>query len=43
MMHQDVTLYTRKNRTLTRTANEFVQFLTDYFDRKKRVAEKRGL
>jgi LysR family transcriptional regulator, transcriptional activator of the cysJI operon len=43
MMHQDVTLYTRKNRTLTRTASEFVQFLTDYFDRKKRVAEKRGL
>lgn len=43
MMHQDVTLYTRKNRTLTRTASEFVQFLTDYFDRKKRVAEKRGV
>jgi DNA-binding transcriptional LysR family regulator len=43
VMHQDVTLYTRKNRTLTRTASEFVQFLTDYFDSKKRVAEKRGL
>ena len=43
VMHQDVTLYTRKNRTLTRTATEFVQFLTDYFDRKKRVTEKRGL
>jgi DNA-binding transcriptional LysR family regulator len=42
MMHQDVTLYTRKNRTLTRTAAEFVQFVTDYFDKKKRVAEKRG-
>ena len=42
VMHQDVTLYTRKNRTLTRTATEFVQFLTDYFDRKKRVTEKRG-
>jgi len=43
MLHQDVTLYTRKNRTLTRTASEFVQFVTDYFDRKKRVAEKRGV
>jgi DNA-binding transcriptional LysR family regulator len=43
VMHQDVTLYTRKNRTLTRTATEFVQFLIDYFDRKKRLAEKRGL
>jgi DNA-binding transcriptional LysR family regulator len=42
VMHQDVTLYTRKNRTLTRTATEFVQFVTDYFDRKKRLAEKRG-
>jgi DNA-binding transcriptional LysR family regulator len=42
VMHQDVTLYTRKNRTLTRTASEFVQFVTDYFDRKKRLAEKRG-
>lgn len=42
VMHQDVTLYTRKNRTLTRTATEFVQFLIDYFDRKKRLAEKRG-
>jgi len=42
VMHQDVTLYTRKNRTLSRTATEFVQFLTDYFDRKKRVSEKRG-
>jgi DNA-binding transcriptional LysR family regulator len=42
VMHQDVTLYTRKNRTLTRSATEFVQFLTDYFDRKKRLAEKRG-
>jgi DNA-binding transcriptional LysR family regulator len=41
MMHQDVTLYTRKNRTLTRTATEFVQFVTDYFDRKKRLTEKR--
>ena len=27
MMHQDVTLYTRKNRTLTRSATEFVQFV----------------
>src|SRR5262249_57887335 len=41
IMHQDVTLYTRKNRTLTRTATEFVQFVTDYFDRKKRLAGKR--
>ncbi len=43
VMHQDVTLYTRKNRSLSRSATEFVQFLTDYFDRKKRVLEKRGL
>ena len=43
VMHQDVTLYTRKNRTLTRSAVEFVQFLTEHFDRKKRIAEKRGL
>jgi DNA-binding transcriptional LysR family regulator len=43
VMHQDVTMYTRKNRTLTRTATEFVQFLVDYFDRKKRLAEKRGI
>jgi DNA-binding transcriptional LysR family regulator len=42
VMHQDVTLYTRKNRTLSRSATQFVQFLTDYFDQKKRVAEKRG-
>jgi len=37
-----VTLYTRKNRTLTRSAGEFVQFITDHFDRKKRLAEKRA-
>lgn len=42
VMHQDVTLYTRKNRTLPRSASEFVTFLIDYFDRRKRVAEKRG-
>jgi DNA-binding transcriptional LysR family regulator len=42
VMHQDVTLYTRKNRTLSRTAAEFAQFLVDYFDQKKRVADKRG-
>jgi DNA-binding transcriptional LysR family regulator len=42
VMHQDVTLYTRKNRTLTRSASEFLQFVTDHFDRKKRLAEKRG-
>jgi DNA-binding transcriptional LysR family regulator len=42
VMHQDVTLYTRKNRSLSRTATEFVQFLQDYFDPHKRVAEKRG-
>jgi DNA-binding transcriptional LysR family regulator len=42
VMHQDVTLYTRKNKTLSRTGTEFVQFLEDYFDRKKRVVEKRG-
>jgi DNA-binding transcriptional LysR family regulator len=42
VMHQDVTLYTRKNRTLTRSAGEFVQFITDHFDRKKRLAEKRA-
>jgi DNA-binding transcriptional LysR family regulator len=43
VLHQDVTLYTRKNRTLSRTAAEFVQFLQDQFDHKKRIAEKRGL
>lgn len=42
VLHQDVTLYTRKNRTLSRTAAEFVQFLQDYFDRRKRHSEKRG-
>jgi DNA-binding transcriptional LysR family regulator len=42
LMHQDVTLYTRRNRTLSRTASEFVQFLQDYFDRKKRITGKRG-
>ena len=42
VMHQDVTLYTRKNRSLSRTATEFVQFLQEYFDPGKRVAEKRG-
>ncbi len=42
MMHQDVTLYTRKNRTLTRSAAEFLQFVTEHFDRKKRMADKRG-
>ena len=42
VMHQDVTLYTRKNRSLSRTASEFVQFLQEYFDRRKRVADKRG-
>jgi DNA-binding transcriptional LysR family regulator len=42
VMHQDVTLYTRRNRTLSRTATGFVQFLEDYFDRRKRLAEKRG-
>ena len=42
VMHQDVTLYTRKNRTLTRSATEFLQFVTEHFDRKKRVADKRG-
>ncbi|HEX6789766.1 MAG TPA: LysR family transcriptional regulator [Candidatus Krumholzibacteria bacterium] len=42
MLYQDVTLYTRKNRTLSRSATEFVQFVTDHFNRKKRLAEKRG-
>jgi DNA-binding transcriptional LysR family regulator len=42
MMNQDVTLYVRRNRTLSRSASEFVQFVTDHFDRKKRLAEKRG-
>ncbi|HET6349321.1 MAG TPA: LysR family transcriptional regulator [Candidatus Krumholzibacteria bacterium] len=42
VMYQDVTLYTRKNRTLSRSATQFVTFLTDYFDRRKRVTEKRG-
>lgn len=42
VMHQDVTLYVRKNRTLSRTATGFAEFLHEYFDTKKRVAEKRG-
>ena len=42
VMSQDVTLYMRKNRTLPRAAAEFVDFLKEYFDTKKRVAQKRG-
>jgi DNA-binding transcriptional LysR family regulator len=42
VMHQDVTLYVRRNRALSRTATDFVQFLQEYFDTKKRVSEKRG-
>jgi DNA-binding transcriptional LysR family regulator len=42
VVHQDVTLYLRKNRTLSRTATGFIEFLKEYFDMKKRVAEKRA-
>ncbi len=42
VMHQDVTLYVRRNRALSRTATDFVSFLQEYFDTKKRVSEKRG-
>jgi DNA-binding transcriptional LysR family regulator len=42
VMSQDVTLYLRRNRTLPRAAAEFVDFLRNYFDTGKRVAEKRG-
>jgi DNA-binding transcriptional LysR family regulator len=39
MMSQDVTLYTRKNRTLPRAALGFVEFLKEYFAPKKRGRE----
>ena len=42
VMHQDVTLYTRRNRALSRTATDFARFLQEYFDTTKRVSEKRG-
>lgn len=42
VMSQDVTLYLRRNRTLPRAAAGFVDFLKEYFDTGKRVAEKRG-
>jgi len=41
-MSQDVTLYVRKNRTLSRSAANFTQFLQGHFDSTKRVSEKRG-
>ncbi len=41
VMSQDVTLYLRRNRTLPRAAADFVSFLKEHFDTKKRVAEKR--
>jgi hypothetical protein len=41
-MYQDVTLYMRRNRTLSRTATGFAQFLQEYFDKRKHVPEKRG-
>jgi DNA-binding transcriptional LysR family regulator len=42
VMYQDVTLYMRRNRTLSRTATGFAQFLQEYFDKRKHVPEKRG-
>ncbi|MGD8414506.1 MAG: LysR family transcriptional regulator [Candidatus Latescibacterota bacterium] len=36
MMTRDIVLYYRTNRTLTRTREEFVQFLVDYFKPRKR-------
>jgi DNA-binding transcriptional LysR family regulator len=40
IMSQDVTLYTRKNRTLPRAALGFVEFLNEYFAPKKRGREE---
>jgi DNA-binding transcriptional LysR family regulator len=39
IMSQDVTLYVRKNRTLSRAAVGFVEFLKEYFAPKKRARE----
>ena len=39
IMSQDVTLYLRRNRTLSRAAVGFVEFLQEYFSPKKRTRE----
>jgi DNA-binding transcriptional LysR family regulator len=41
VMSQEVTLYVRRNRTLSRSAAGFMDFLRDYFDTGRRVSAKR--
>ncbi len=41
VMSQEITLYVRRNRTLSRTATGFVEFLQEYFDTTRGVARKR--
>ncbi len=41
VMSQEVTLYVRQNRTLSRSVSGFVEFVREYFDTGRRVAEKR--
>jgi LysR family transcriptional regulator, low CO2-responsive transcriptional regulator len=42
VMNQDITLFVRRNRTLSRSAAGFVEFLQAHFDTRRQVARKRA-